>query len=364
MFYFNLIKNEEEKLRFKQSKSGKREVLIWSVALIAVLVFFSLALYYVAFVSEFSSNFVTVPVSLQLKWMHQAQFAGHYVGIEKGFYRENGLEIKQLIPFSFDDKFPINKVQYRDVDFAITGADELLIAKSNGLADDVVAIAVIYKKNPVTLYTFSDSGINEPLDLIGKTVGIERAGDGTEVNIGILYYAMLDFLRIDRELVSDVTIGYDATELLAGDVDVASGYIINEPYFLIQAGYAPVTISPADYGVNMYADVVIANKNFIKENPKLVASFVDATIKGWKYAIDESNEDEVLDIVLKYAKGSSRAHQQYMLDQSRPLISPIRGENIGKMSYTEWSRSFDILLNAGLIGHHVVVSEVFTNDFT
>jgi len=127
-----------------------------------------------------------------------------------------------MIPFSFDGEYPIGMVQNKDVEFAITGADELMIARSKGEADNVKAIAVIYRVNPVTLYTYEEKGIKKPIDLIGKIVGIERAGDGTEISTGILYYAMLKKLGIDKNQITDVTIGYDATELLAGETDVVA----------------------------------------------------------------------------------------------------------------------------------------------
>ena len=174
-------------------------------------------------------------ITVRLKWLHQAQFAGNYVANEKGFYEKHGIEITELLPFDFVN-WPIDKVENKEVDFGITGGDELVLAKILGKADHTKAIAVIFKTNPVCLYSLKESDITKPQDFVGKTVGIERAADGKDINVGILYKAMMAKLGINISDVNEITIGYDATELLAGTTDVSSGYVINEPHQAIEAG--------------------------------------------------------------------------------------------------------------------------------
>lgn len=299
------------------------------------------------------------PVSVQLKWLHQAQFAGNYVADEKGFYAENGIEITEMTPFDFV-KFPISEVSNKNVDFGIAGGDELLLAKSKGEADDVKAIAVVFKTNPVALYSLKDSNITKPEDLIGKTVGLERATDGSDVNVGILYYAMMNKLNLNREQVDEVTIGYTADELLAGEVDVSSGYITNEPHLAIEAGKEIDTILVADYGVNMYADVIIAHEDILRDKPEMVESFLKATFDGWQYAIE--NETEAVDIVLQYLEDGSREHQEYMLSNSIPLIH-LGTSPLGWMEEKQWQQAHDILLEQGFLDGSLDVSQVYTNEF-
>ena len=126
-------------------------------------------------------------INVKLKWVHQAQFAGNYIAIEKGFYEDEGIKVN-LIPFSFEDP-TLKSVADGEATFGITGADELILARARGLP--LKAFAVIYKINPVCAYSLKDSGITKPQDFIGKTVGIERASDGTDINVGILYKAMM-----------------------------------------------------------------------------------------------------------------------------------------------------------------------------
>ena len=101
-------------------------------------------------------------VTLKLKWVHQAQFAGNYVAKEKGMYDAEGVNLN-IEPFSFDDT-TIDSVVSGHADFGITGADELLLARAAG--KPIKAFAVIYKINPVCAYALAESGIEKPQDFI------------------------------------------------------------------------------------------------------------------------------------------------------------------------------------------------------
>ncbi|MCM2325080.1 MAG: ABC transporter substrate-binding protein [Candidatus Woesearchaeota archaeon] len=284
-------------------------------------------------------------VDVALKWLHQAQFAGVYVAKDKGFYDSKGLDVKNIYEFDFN-QLPIDMVQSKKVDFAVAGADELILAKSEGRANNVKAIAVIYKTNPVCLYSLQESGISSPQDFIGKTVGIERTADGKDINVGVMYYAMMSNLGINRSRINEVSIGFDDSELLEGKVDVSSGYIINEPNLAKEKEKKIITILPSDYGVNMYADVIIANEDMMAKNPQLVENFLRATLEGWQYAIE--HEEEAVDIVMAYAKDSSREHQASMLRSSIPLISSGDSQ-LGMMSQRDWEGAQRILFSQQLI---------------
>ncbi len=251
-------------------------------------------------------------VTLKLKWLHQAQFAGNYVAVEKGYYAKQGLDVK-IEEFSFEDP-TIDAVASGRADFGITGADELLISRSQG--KPLKAFAVVYAINPVCAYSLKSSGITMPLHFEGKTVGLEQ---GT--NVDTLYYAMMERLGLDRTKVQEIQIGYDATELLEGKTDVSTGYIINEPQQVIEAGQEVNVILMADYGVNMYADVLFTTDEMINNNPELVVKFLEATLDGWRYAIE--NEEETVPIILKYAPSRTHSHEAYMLEKSVPLINTV-----------------------------------------
>jgi ABC-type nitrate/sulfonate/bicarbonate transport system substrate-binding protein len=290
-------------------------------------------------------------VNLKLKWVHQAQFAGNYMAAAKGYYRDQGLEVK-MTPFSFEDPTIESVASGRDT-FGITGADEVVLARAKGVP--IRAFGVIYKINPVTAYALKKSGITKPQDFVGKTVGLEKG-----INIEYLYGAMMQKLGIDRKKIKEVTIGYDAKELLAGTTDVSTGYIINEPHRAIEAGEEVNTILMADYGVNMYADVLFATEDTIKNKPELVERFLRATLKGWQYAIE--HESEAVEETMKYVSDSTKSHEEYLLHASIPLIhtgtSPL-----GMMEAKQWEQVQTILLEQKILEKPIMIEEAYTMKF-
>jgi len=290
-------------------------------------------------------------VNLQLKWYHQAQFAGNYVAVEKGFYADKGFNvtITQLSPSaSYIDAVVSGKAL-----FGIAGADEIMIARQKGIP--IKAIAVIYKINPVCAYALKSSGIKKPQDFINKTVGLEKSG-----NVQYLYAVMMSKLHINRSQIKEVPIGYDASELINGTVDVGTGYVINEPQSAKEEGYDVNTILAAEYGADIYADVLFTTDTTINEQPEMVGRFVQATLEGWQYSIE--NAQEAVNMTLLYDKKNSRVHEEYMLQQSIPLIHT--GESpLGWMDAVKWENGQNILYTQGLLNKTLDVQEYYTNTF-
>src|SRR6202166_2299053 len=111
-------------------------------------------------------------VTVRLKWLHQAQFAGYYVAKDKGYYEAAGLDVS-IQPGGSD--FPaIQMVAGGNEQFGVTGADQILIARSKGVP--VVALAVIYRESPFVLFALKKSGITKPSEFVGKTIGLKIGG--------------------------------------------------------------------------------------------------------------------------------------------------------------------------------------------
>jgi NitT/TauT family transport system substrate-binding protein len=326
----------------------KKEFVIASAVVIFLLFIFWLISIF--FGGNNVGNSQLEKINLKLKWIHQAQFAGNYVAIEKGFYRAAGLDVN-VEPFSFEDK-TIDAVLSGKADFGITGADELIIARAKGLP--IKAIAVVYKTNPVCAYSFKKNNILRPEDLIGKKIGIEKG-----INVEYLYAAMMARMGIDRSKVVEVAIGYDAKELLSGEVDVSTGYIINEPNLVVESGIEVNTILMSDYGADMYADVIFTTEDMIKLRPTIVLNFLRATLDGWQYAIE--HEEEAVDITLKYSK-DSKIHESNMLHASIPLIHT--GDSaLGWMEANQWERAQKILLDQKILDKPIQINDAYSMDF-
>lgn len=115
---------------------------------------------------------VAEPVTVQLKWVHQAQFAGFYVALERGYYTEENLEVR-LVPGGRDINIA-QAVAGGQADFGVLAAEDILINRNNGLP--LKAIATIYRRSAVVFLSKADSGITRPKDFLGKTVASLNQG--------------------------------------------------------------------------------------------------------------------------------------------------------------------------------------------
>ena len=327
--------------------------VVWIFVIILVAVGFGGYWGYTRFFKKTAPKYTgpVEEVSLRLKWLHQAQFAGNYVAAEKGFYEDQGLKV-DIQPINLDEN-TIDLVAAGKVDFGISSADDVILARAKGKA--IKAIAVIYKVNPVGIISLTESGIKTPSDLVEKKVGIQP-GNPTEY----LFDATMESKGVALSKIKKVSIGYDASEILEGKVDAIVGYVTNEPDMISQAGKKVSTMLFSDYGVNVYSDVIFTSDKLIETKPELVERFVRASVKGWQYAIE--HESEAVDIILIYAKDSSKSHQEFMLKSSIPLIN-ADSARLGVMSLTSWQRMEDILIKQKIQTIDITITDAYTTRF-
>lgn len=291
---------------------------------------------------------------VKLKWIDSAQFAGIYTADQNGYYLDNGMTVA-IEPFGFGST-SIEDVVSGAADFGVTGADELLVAQSNGA--DVRALAVIYQQSPLVAMALEESGITEPKDFVGMKFG----APGSESEF--IIRSMLASQDVDYD--NDITVvplEFDISPLLDGDLDVMAAYLIDQPLIAEDRGHGTTIIRPADYGVNFYGDVLFTSNDLIQNNPDLVQGFVDATLAGWEYALE--NVGESVSHTLLYVEddvGISESHQQRMLQASIPLIKP-GGMEVGQMSHDKWTESYELLLGSKIIDSEIDVSESYTTEF-
>ncbi|TSC62887.1 MAG: NMT1/THI5 like domain-containing protein [Parcubacteria group bacterium Gr01-1014_48] len=292
-------------------------------------------------------------VTIQLKWEHQAQFAGIYVAKEKGLYEEQGLSV--TIERGGPGAPPLPQVLSNKAEFGVAGADDVLVAVSEGKA--IKAIAVIYQESPVAYFALKESGIKTPYDFVSKRVGV-REGTGTYFT----YIAMLNNLGIDRSKIIEVpAITTEISLLLEKKVDVLPGFRINEPKIANRMGYAVNIIKPEEYGVDIYADVLVTTQDIIYQKPELTRAFVKATLAGWEWAVQ--NREEAVDIVMKYASGTTREHQRDMLEETAELIKRSPTVKIGQMNFSKWNRTYSLLRQYDVIKNDFDIEQAYTTDF-
>ncbi len=281
-------------------------------------------------------------VTLQLKWVTQAQFAGYYVAQDKGFYAEEDLDV--TIKPGGPDIAPAQVIAGGGADVVLDWMPSALASREKGLA--LVNIAQPYKSSGMMLTCRKDAGIESPEDFLGKTLGVWFFGNEYP------FLSWMSKLGISTEGGDDgVTVlkqGFNVDPLLQGQAACISTMTYNEYWQVIDAGLKPedlVVFKYEDQGVATLEDgmyVMEENLNDPAFVDKMVR-FVRASMKGWKYA--EANPDEAADIVLENdASGAqTEEHQRRMMREVAKLTA---GSN-GALDPADYERTVQSLLSGG-----------------
>ena len=248
-------------------------------------------------------------VTVQLKWIHQAQFAGMYIAEKKSFYAEENIDV-MLIPGGpeITDTIIPGLVKGNS-EFAIISGDQLLLARSEG--EPLVAIAAIFQNNPYVYLTLKDSGIERPQDFAGKKLMISADGE-------LPHTALMNKLGIDPATIEYIPYEREVLPLTSGQIDVYMAYRTGTGLAFDETGYEFNVIWVADYGIGGYADTIVTTEQMVQQNPELVEKFLRATIKGWRYAIE--NQDEAVAVTMEYGATLNKDRQKRMMTTQTPII--------------------------------------------
>lgn len=295
------------------------------------------------------------PVRLQLQWITQAQFAGYYVALDKGWYEEEGIDL--TISPGAPDIIPIDSVTSGAADFATNLLPDLAVAIQDG--KQVVSVAQIQQANGLLLISKKFSGIETPQDFAGKKVGVWLGGWDTQFNA---LMAKEELESSDYELVSQ---GFSMDSFINGELDVASAMIYNEYHVVLESGIAADElniIDYADYGLDIPGDALFTSIQNVEDNPDLVLRMVQASLRGWQYAVE--HPEEAVDIVLKYDESGvqTREHQLAMMNEIAKLVQ-VTVRPIGFTDQSDVSRMIDTLASYGILSEEMRIETIYTNDF-
>ncbi|MDP2197135.1 MAG: ABC transporter substrate-binding protein [Sulfurimicrobium sp.] len=276
------------------------------------------------------------PVTMQLRWLHQFQFAGYYAALHKGFYREKGLDV--TIVAGAPDRRPVEEVMAGRAQYGEANS-ELLFHYLKG--DPLVALAAIFQHSPSVLLTRKDSGIRTPQDLIGKRIMMVG---GTE---DVDFLAMLANEGVVSHKFEILPSSYDIQDLINGKTDAFNAYLTNEPYSLREQQIEGHVIQPINYGVDFYSDILFTTQDEIRKHPDRVKAFREASLRGWEYAMQ--HKQEVIDIIEKhYRPDKSRAHLEFEAAAMEALIQPTLIP-IGNINPGRFQRMADTLAQFKLV---------------
>jgi diguanylate cyclase (GGDEF)-like protein len=276
-------------------------------------------------------------IDLQLRWLPQFQFAGYYAAVEKGFYAEEGLNVR--LRTGAPDRQPVSEVLSGRAQYA-EGNSEILLARLQG--KPVVALAAIFQHSPSVLLALRSSGIESAHDLIGKKVMFMDSRSDPD------FLTMLLNEDISPKQLTILPSSYNFEDLLSGKVDAFNSYLTNEPYFLKQRNIDYTVINPRNYRVDFYSDILFTSEEEVRTHPGRVEAVRRATLKGWRYAMH--HPDEIIDLLLsKYHVKKTREHLQFEAEAMRPLILPDLIE-IGHMNPERWRHMADTFQKVGMTG--------------
>jgi len=281
-------------------------------------------------------NGVLQVIDVQLRWKHQFQFAGYYAAIAQGYYREEGLEVR--LHEGGPNITPVEEVLSGRAQYGEANS-ELLYARLHG--KPLVAIAVIFQHSPSVLLARTDEGVNTAHDLIDKPVMLMDAQTDAD------FLAMFRSEGIPLEKLQLLPSSYQVEDLANGKVTAFNSYSTNEPFYLQQRGVAYNVISPVTYGIDFYSDILFTTQAEIDEHPQRVEAFRRATLRGWRYAMD--NPQKIIDLLLnEYSVEKSRAHLEFEAQAMRPLVQSDLIE-IGHMNPGRWQRMAETFLDLGMV---------------
>ncbi|MBU2623371.1 MAG: ABC transporter substrate-binding protein [Proteobacteria bacterium] len=294
-------------------------------------------------------------VKLQLKWLHQAQFAGFYMAQEKGYYAKENIKITFLE--GGQDVDIAGSVVSRKADFGVVTPEYILINRSRGLP--LIAIAAIYRRSAVAFAARANSGIVRPADFKGKTVA--AAGKGGSMEFDLQLRAMMKKLKIDILKLNIIPYDPEYASFYSGKTDVTAAYYTGGIIKIRKKGMKINLIWPEDYGINFYSDTLATTEKMISDNPDLVERFMRASMQGWQDAIEDYRQAVVVSLKYVHDKEDSDT-QTAMMEAMLPLVHT--GEDrIGWMKPEIWHEMYGTLLDQGLLEKPFDVDQAYTMRF-
>ena len=293
-----------------------------------------------------------IPVRLPVGYIPNVQFAPLYVAIEKGFYRDAGLDVSLDYNMETDS---VALVGADEMQFAIVSGEQVPLGRGQGLP--VVYVLDWFQQYPVGVVSMADKNIHTPADLKGKKVGIPGLYGASYIG----FKALLNAAGINENEVTLDSIGYTQVEALIDKLeDAVVIYIANEPIKLRDEGYQVNVLKVSDY-LPLVGNGLITNQKTIDEHPELVRAMVKATLAGIEYTI--THPDEAFQICKKYVENLAAADQNLQKEVLAASIELWKAEKPGYSSMDAWENMNNLLVNMKLLKKPLEIASMFSNEF-
>ncbi|HBL36375.1 MAG TPA: hypothetical protein DDZ55_06155 [Firmicutes bacterium] len=295
-------------------------------------------------------------VTLAMTYIPNTQFAPWYVAEEKGYFRDEGLEV------TFDYRMDIDALQLvgtGKMDYAIAGGDQVLVARGHEIP--VVYLMSLYAQFPPAIIAKSTAGIETAVDLKGKTLGLPLYGTNL-----LAAKAIIKRAGLGPKDVQLIDIGYtQITSLLEDKVDAVVGFANNEPIKLKAMGVAVNQLNSWDY-FSLVGHGLITGEQKIKDNPDEVGKLVRASIRGIQYALD--HPEEAFTICTKYIPelGAEQKEQEWEVLKSSMTLwenAYTREHGLGSSNPEDWEDAQALMYELGEVAKITPVSAMLDLSF-
>lgn len=317
-----------------------------------------------------SSSGPTTNVTLQLQWLTQAQFAGYIAAFAKGYYTQQGLNVK-IVPAGTDTVPQTTVDNGGSADFAIAWVPKALQSRENGA--NITDVGQVFQRSGTLQISFKSAHITSVQDLKGKTVGDWGFGNEYELFAGMTK----DGLDPSKD-VRIVQQQFDMNAFLNHDIDAAQAMIYNEYAQVLEAKnpatgnlYQPSDLNVINWnkvGTAMLQDAIWANTTKLQD-PSFQATtvkFLTASYEGWIYCA--SHPTDCRDMVVRAGSKLGASHQLWQTNEVNKLIWPSP-QGIGMVDKAAWNRTVDIAEHTKNADGKTVLTaapkgEAYTNEFT
>lgn len=281
-------------------------------------------------------------ISLALPWKNQFQFAGYYMAIQKGYYREHGLHLtlKEFEP----NRDNVQSVLNLESDFGIRHSVLILDTINKNLK--VKLLAAIHQSSPLVLISRKTDSHQQLTDIKNKTIMMSFEDNG---NAAITAMLNSDGLKMSDYKVAPVS--FNLNSFINGTIDYRTVYRSNEPYQLQNKGIEFNLYDPKDYGYDFYSDILFTSQTLINKDPKTVQNFYKASLEGWEYAY--AHIDETIDVILKYYNTQNRTKDALLFEaNSLKKLALIPRTDIGDINPIRLEKIANTYRLLGLIPHN------------
>jgi len=302
------------------------------------------------------------PVSLQLQWAPQAQFAGYFAAAAKGYWAAQGLDVT-IVPGGPDVVPQVVGSDPNGPTFTISWVPKVLqVRESADAPSDLVDIAQVFQRSGTKSVSWapgkgpdpvSDAAITSPADFKGKKVGVWDFGNEFEVTAGATKAGLTQGTDYEKVIQP-----FDMSLLLNREIDVAEAMVYNEYAQVLEATdpktgalYQPTDLNLIDYnevGTAMLQDAIFARAAWLAEpgSEDIATKFLAGAFEGWLYCKD--NQQDCVDMTMAVGPTLGAGHQAWQLNEVLPLVFPS-ADGIGAMPVATWDQTVKIATDAGII---------------